>query len=90
MQVIHDVEDFLGVELARKIHVSRDRVTMLAAQIAASDEVPDNHRAWRVAAWTDRCRVPDFLKKLAQAKHDALPVGRVGLCGLASGATRFF
>ena len=43
---------------------------MLAGQVAAPDQVPDDHRAGRIALGAERGRRGDFLHVLGDAKHE--------------------
>ena len=49
LQLVHHPEDLIGAQLAGEVLVGRDRITVLAGEVAAPDEVPDHHRARRVA-----------------------------------------
>jgi hypothetical protein len=61
--------DLLGIQFAGEIGVGGNRVAMLAGQVAAPDQVPDHHRAGRIALGTERRRLGDFLHVLGDAKH---------------------
>ena len=53
LQVVHHREDLRGRQLAGKILVGRNRVAVLAGQVAAPDQVPDHHRSGRIALRPD-------------------------------------
>ena len=69
LEVVHHRIDLLGPQLAGKIGVGRNRIAMLAGQVAAPDQVPDDHRAGRIALGAERRRRGDFLHVLGDAKH---------------------
>ncbi len=45
LEVVHHGEDFRRVQLARVVMVGRERVAMLAGEVAAADQIPDDDRA---------------------------------------------
>ena len=69
LEVVHDLVDFVGRQLTRKVLVRRNRVAMLAGQVATSNQVPDHHRAGWLAYGTERCRVGYFLHVLGDTEH---------------------
>ena len=50
LEVVHHAEHFLRGQLALVVVVGRQRVAVLAGQVAAADQVPDHHRPRRLAA----------------------------------------
>ncbi len=72
LQVVHDLEDLLGRELAREVHVAGERVAVDAVQVAAPDQVPDHHRARRLRV-AHRRGLDELAHELAQAEHDLSP-----------------
>ena len=69
LEIIHDRECFLGRQLAGEIGIGGDGVAMLAGQIAAPHQIPDHHRAGRIALGRQRRGPGDFLHELGDAEH---------------------
>ncbi len=60
LEVVHHGEDFGGGQLAGEILVGRNRVAVLAGQVAAPDQIPDHHRAGRIALGAEGGRAGRF------------------------------
>ena len=69
LEVVHDREHLLRRQLAREIDVGRDRVAVHAGEVAAADQVPDHHRARRVAPRAGRRRPQDLVHEAGDAEH---------------------
>ena len=69
LEVVHHRINLLGIQLAGEIGIGRNRIAMLAGQVAAPDQVPDDHRSGRVAFRPEWRRCGDFLHVLGDAKH---------------------
>ena len=75
-QVVHHAEHFVSAQLAGKVAVARDRVAVLAGEVAAAHQVPDHHRARRIATRRRLVRVAGSL---------AAPRARAGVVGDSRG-----
>jgi hypothetical protein len=79
LEVVHHAEDFLGRQLAGEILVGGNRVAVLAGQVAAPDQVPDHHRAGRIALRAERRGVAFrcmywVMRNIRSASESASPV----------------
>ena len=73
LEVVENGEHLVRGKLAREILVGRDRIAMLAGQVAAPDQVPDDHRAWRAAARARRRRGVQLADELGNSEHRPFP-----------------
>ena len=64
LEIVHHVKDFGSRQFARKVLVGRDRIAMLAGQVATPDQVPDHNRTRRIALGSERRGVCNFLHVL--------------------------
>ena len=49
LEIVHDLVNLRGRKLAGEILVGRDRIAVLAGEVAAADEIPDDDRPGRLA-----------------------------------------
>ena len=71
LDVVHHAEDLGCRQLAGKIDIRGDGIAMLALQIAAPHEIPDDDGARQIAMRSDRRRRAQFAQELRQSEHDA-------------------
>ena len=75
-EVVHDGEDLGQRQLARVVMVGREGVAVLAGEVAAANEVPDNHRPARLAVvgagvLAAGLGLHEFTHVLADSEHGA-------------------
>ncbi|MNQ96354.1 hypothetical protein D3C85_1119540 [compost metagenome] len=72
LQVVHHREHLGGAQFTGEVLVGGDGVAVLAGQVAAADQVPDQHRAARRARRCDGGGLQQALQVVGEAQHDSL------------------
>jgi len=69
LEVVHHGIDLLRAQFAGEVLVGGDRVAVLAGEVAAADQVPDDDRPRRIALLAQRRGMGDFFHVPRDSEH---------------------